>query len=208
MDVYAGCFLFVCFFASIHSSRTRMSGSFDVRVMECMCAQTRCQLILSSERVLENGVRIYVNSKGKMPSTEGSEESNLWCYITQDSKPNILPTELFRPPMWGSIQFSHSWGFCHITRPSMKTECDYLYGWVKKTVTYAKISPKNGKPQRYSWEHRRRSLGHGMSHAKLALNCNEHLTSTSIVHPQQRSFSSTSVLPQWNTFSKHTIPSK
>ena len=33
----------------------------------------------------------------------------------------------------------------------MKTECDYLNGWIKKkkTVTYAKISPKSGEPQRY-----------------------------------------------------------
>ena len=35
--------------------------------------------------------------------------------------------------------------------PSTKTECDYLNGWIKKTVTYAKISPKSGEPQRYSW---------------------------------------------------------
>ena len=35
--------------------------------------------------------------------------------------------------------------------PSMKTECNYLNGWIKKTVTYAKISPKSGEPQRYSW---------------------------------------------------------
>ena len=34
--------------------------------------------------------------------------------------------------------------------PSTKTECDYLNGWIKKTVTYAKISPKSGEPQRYS----------------------------------------------------------
>ena len=26
--------------------------------------------------------------------------------------------------------------------PSTKTECDYLNGWIKKMVTYAKISPK------------------------------------------------------------------
>ena len=33
--------------------------------------------------------------------------------------------------------------------PSTKTECDYLTGWIKKkTVTYAKISPKKGEPQR------------------------------------------------------------
>ena len=35
--------------------------------------------------------------------------------------------------------------------PSTKMECDYLNGWTKKTVTYAKISPKSGEPQRYSW---------------------------------------------------------
>ena len=36
--------------------------------MECMCAQTRPRFILSSERVLGNGVRTYVNSKGKIRS--------------------------------------------------------------------------------------------------------------------------------------------
>ena len=35
--------------------------------------------------------------------------------------------------------------------PSTKMECDYLNGWIKKTVTYAKISPQSGEPQRYSW---------------------------------------------------------
>ena len=32
---------------------------------------------------------------------------------------------------------------------STKTECDYLYGWIKKkkTVTYAKISPRMVKPR-------------------------------------------------------------
>ena len=41
----------------------------------------------------------------------------------------------------------------HQHAPSTKTECDYLNGWIKKnkTVTYAKISPKNGEPQRRSW---------------------------------------------------------
>ena len=31
--------------------------------------------------------------------------------------------------------------------PSTKTECDYLNGWIKKTVTYAKISPKMVNPR-------------------------------------------------------------
>ena len=30
---------------------------------------------------------------------------------------------------------------------STKTECDYLNGWIKKTVTYAKISPKMVNPR-------------------------------------------------------------
>ena len=30
--------------------------------------------------------------------------------------------------------------------PSTKTECDYLNGLTKQTVTYAKISFKNGEP--------------------------------------------------------------
>ena len=52
-------------------SRVRI---FWVHGMECMCAQTRPQFILSSERVFENGVRTHVNSKGEIPSAGGSEE--------------------------------------------------------------------------------------------------------------------------------------
>ena len=37
--------------------------------MECMCAQTRPRIILSSERVLGNGARTHGVSKGKIPST-------------------------------------------------------------------------------------------------------------------------------------------
>ena len=32
----------------------------------------------------------------------------------------------------------------------MKTECDYLYGRIKKTVTYAKNLTQNGEHQRFS----------------------------------------------------------
>ena len=31
--------------------------------------------------------------------------------------------------------------------PFTKMECDYLYGWIKKTVTYAKISSKIMNPR-------------------------------------------------------------
>ena len=47
---------------------------FGVRAMERMCAQARLQFILSSERASGNGVRTQANSKGKIPSTLGSEE--------------------------------------------------------------------------------------------------------------------------------------
>ena len=30
-------------------------------------------------------------------------------------------------------------------------ECDYLYGWIKKTVTFPKNLTKNGEPPRYTW---------------------------------------------------------
>ena len=44
--------------------------------MECMCAQTGPRFILSSKRVIGNGVRAHINSKGKIPSPEkfSSEE--------------------------------------------------------------------------------------------------------------------------------------
>ena len=43
----------------------------------------------------ENGARNHVSSKGKIPSTGGSEEVR--TRDTQDSEPNTLPTELFQP---------------------------------------------------------------------------------------------------------------
>ena len=62
--------------------------------MECMYAQTRPPFILSSERVSGgNGVRIHVNSKGKIPSTRKILLRGGWnprrC-IKQDSQPNTL----------------------------------------------------------------------------------------------------------------------
>ena len=60
------------------------------------------------------GVRTSVNSKGKIPSfgkmlLRGG--SNPWHCITQDSKPNTLPPELFQPPdaKQNGIQCSGRW---------------------------------------------------------------------------------------------------
>ena len=50
---------------------------FRVRAMECVCAQTSPRCMLSSERVLENGVRTHVNSKGKISSPGGSDEGQI-----------------------------------------------------------------------------------------------------------------------------------
>ena len=40
--------------------------------------------------------------------------------------------------------------------PSTKTDCDYLSGWITKTVTYAKFSPKMVNPRDIAGERRRR----------------------------------------------------
>ena len=72
---------------------------FWVLVMECMHAQTRPRFILSPKRDLGYGVRTHANSKGKNPVYRRLKgRSNLWHCIMQDSEPNTLPTELFRPP--------------------------------------------------------------------------------------------------------------
>ena len=45
-----------------------MSGSAECAV-DCKCAQIRLRFTLLSKEVLGNGVRTYVSSKGKIPST-------------------------------------------------------------------------------------------------------------------------------------------
>ena len=69
--------------------------------MERMCAQTRPRFILSSERVLGNGVRNHVNHvKGKNPLYWRHRGGlNPQRSITQDSEPITLSTELFLPPL-------------------------------------------------------------------------------------------------------------
>ena len=73
--------------------------TFWVCAMEFMCAQTRPRFILSSQRIckewsqkpcqLQENNALYRRLRG---------ESNLRCWITQDSEPNTLLTELFWPP--------------------------------------------------------------------------------------------------------------
>ena len=68
---------------------------FLLGAVECLCAQTGPQFILSSKRVLGNGVRTHANYKWKIPSTgRPCGGSNPRCCIIQDSEPNTLWTEL------------------------------------------------------------------------------------------------------------------
>ena len=94
------CLLGVFLFASIHPSRTQMSGPF-VSVSWNACVH-RLGLGLHShpKQFLGNGVQTHINSKGKIPSTGKNLLRGGWnpqhC-IKQDSEPNTLPTSYWRP---------------------------------------------------------------------------------------------------------------
>ena len=93
--VHAGCFC--CRHSLVYDYDVRICW---VRAMECMCAQTRSGFILSPVRVLGNGVRTHVNSKGKIPFTgkfllRGG--SNPRRCIKQNSESNTLPTSYSGP---------------------------------------------------------------------------------------------------------------
>ena len=49
--------------------------------------------------------------------------------------------------------------------PSMKTECDYLNGWIKNGHI-RKFLKQNGKPQRYSWRMQKKISIHSEAMAK------------------------------------------
>ena len=85
------CWIFLV--AGIHPS-----GSFESVRWLCMCAQTRPRFIFSSKRILGNGVRNQVNSKGKNPLYRRLRGGrNARRLIRQDSEFNTLPTELLEP---------------------------------------------------------------------------------------------------------------
>ena len=94
--VHAGC----VFVAGIHPSRKWLSGSFEsVQWNACVHRLNLC-LYSHPKEFWGNGVRTHGNSKGKVPSTGNiflRGGPNQWCCIKQDSQPNTLPTELFRP---------------------------------------------------------------------------------------------------------------
>ena len=81
---------------------------FYVCVMECIFAQTKPWfIILSSKRVLGNGIISHVNSKGKIPHYWRLRGGlNLLHCIMQDSEPDTLLTELFWPGLLFGISGS------------------------------------------------------------------------------------------------------
>ena len=98
--MHAGC----AFVTGIHPSMMWMSGSFESMQWN---ACVHRWVIISSERVLGNGVRTQVNSKEKSPLYRRLRGgSNLRRCIMQDREQNTLLTELFRPPM--SFQVLHA----------------------------------------------------------------------------------------------------
>ena len=65
-----------------------------------MCAQARPRFIVSSRRVFREWNQNPCLLQGKNPLYRKlGEGSNQRCCIMQDSEPNTLPTELFRPPI-------------------------------------------------------------------------------------------------------------
>ena len=71
-----------------------MSGSFESERWNACLHRLDLSLYSHLKEFLGNGVRIHVNSKGKIPSTGGSEDQS---HNMQDSEPNTLPTEPFWP---------------------------------------------------------------------------------------------------------------
>ena len=94
--VHAGC----VFVASIHPSRTQMSGSFESVRWNARVHRLDLGLYSHPKGFWGNGVKTHVNSKGKIPSTgkilQRGGSNPRRCY-KQDSEPNTLPTSYSCP---------------------------------------------------------------------------------------------------------------
>ena len=87
-------------FASIHPSRTWMSGSFEFVQWNACVHRLELGLYSHLKEFSGNGVRTHANSKEKIHSTRKILLRGLypWHCIKQGSQPNTLPAELFQPP--------------------------------------------------------------------------------------------------------------
>ena len=93
-----------------------------------MCAQTRPWFILLSERVLRNGVRNYVNSKGKILSAGGSEEirtRDAASCRTVSQTHYALPS--FKPLVSEGQQEKHALHVPYLTMDCGNLHCGYIY---------------------------------------------------------------------------------
>ena len=146
---------------------------FGVRAMKCMCAQTRPPLILSSERVfggMEFEPMLTPREKSPLPENFPRGGSN---QRRCGQRAQTLPTS-YSGPLWldlKSVTYAKNLtqndggGPIMLTdvddtdqqqrRPSAKTECDYLNGWILKR-SHTQKSHQNGEFKRHSWERRRR----------------------------------------------------
>ena len=91
--VHVGCVVV----ASIHPCRTWMSGSFESMGWNACMHRLDLGLYSYPTKFGGNGVRTHVNSKGKIPSTRGSEEGRIYGTASRTSGSPTLPTELFQP---------------------------------------------------------------------------------------------------------------
>ena len=151
----------VCFLANIHPSRTWLSGSFES--MQWSACVTRLDLgVYSHPKVLGNGVRTHVNSKGKIPSTRKNllrGGSNPRYCIKQDSEPNTLPVSYSGPHQAGQpAQHTTSELF---RPPSGRTASPTHYQWAipapirqdsqPNTLPVSYSGPRTASPTHYQW---------------------------------------------------------
>ena len=93
--VHAGC----VFVAGIHPSRTWMSASSECVQWNACTHRLNLDLYYHLKEFTGNGVRTHVNSKGKIPSTGGSEEG--WTHDAASSGQRAQHTTYWaipRPP--------------------------------------------------------------------------------------------------------------
>ena len=92
------------FVASIHPSRTWMSGSVEPMWWNACVRRLDVSLYTHPKELYGLESQPMLTPRKKIPSTRRLwGGSNLCCCITQDKKPNTLPTDLFWPGQWSLI---------------------------------------------------------------------------------------------------------
>ena len=92
--------------------------------------------------------------------------------------------------------------------PSTKTECDYLNGWTKKTVTYANISPESGEPKRYSWGTKKKKTNKPKNNNNKQKNPKQTKNKTNTKREMLKRFSFTRSFPRHKRGNSNAVGSK